>query len=210
MIRVDLSQGDDRWLQWRMGGIGGSDAPIIAGVSPYTTRQELLEQKARNRFGKVRKTNRGKTSAMLRGTLKEPWVRQEYMDLTGQFVEVACGIHDTLDWMRASFDGLSLDGSLVLEVKCPNWRDHSCCLDGQVPTHYFPQCQHLLAVSGAKQLHYVSWSDNKMFPDSGEPGKGNLTPPVKVKPIPGYQQWLIEEETKFWKELMELRKKLSE
>ena len=202
MIRVSMTQGDDLWLKWRLGGIGGSDAAAITGVSPYQTREELLAQKVRNRFGQVRKTNSGKTSAMLRGTNLEPKVRQDYMDLTGNFVEVACGIHEVYDFMRASFDGLSLDGTLALEIKCPNWRDHSVALDGQVPTHYFPQCQHLLLVSGAKNLHYISFSDNKMFPLTSR-----LSPPVRVRPVPDYQKYLIEEETKFWQELTELRQK---
>jgi hypothetical protein len=136
--------------------------------------------------------------------MKEPWVRQEYIELTGNHVEVACGISDQYDWMRASFDGLSLNGELALEVKCPNFAHHSCALEGQVPTMYYPQVQHLLAVSGAKVLHYVSWSDNKAFGDHPD---GSLSPPVKVRPAPDYIAWLIEQELAFVEELRQLREK---
>lgn len=204
MIRVDLTQGSEVWSQWRGGGIGGSDAAAIMGVSPYQSRQELLEHKLKNKHGFIRKTDKGKTEAMLRGTRMEPMVRQLYMDLTGNFVEVACGISQDHDWMRASFDGLSLDGLLALEIKVPNWRDHRCSLDGQVPTHYYPQVQHLLAVSQAKQLHYISFSENKQFTEAER-----LSPPVRVKPDLDYIADLIRAEAEFVEELKILRKSLS-
>ena len=42
-------------------------------------------------------------------------------------------MHDQLEWMRASLDGLSFDGSTVLEIKCPiNVRDQSAAKQGHV------------------------------------------------------------------------------
>ena len=57
----------------------------------------------------------------------------------------------------ASLDGMTLEGDLVLEIKCPLrgtrsdlWLDVSA---GQVPEHYAIQVQHQLMVSGAALAH---------------------------------------------------------
>ena len=57
----------------------------------------------------------------------------------------------------ASLDGLTLEGDLVLEIKCPVrgtrsdlWQDVA---SGQVPEHYLVQVQHQLMVSGAACAH---------------------------------------------------------
>ena len=202
MYLVNLEQGSADWLEWRMGGIGGSDAPIIMGVSPYQKREDLLSKKIVRRFGAVRKTNNGKTDAMLRGLEKEPMVRDTYNRRTGRDLQPQCGIHDKLKWMRASFDGLLIpDYSLVLEIKCPNKNDHSSAIEGLVPTHYWPQMQHLLAVSGGQKLHYLSWSENRFF------GERHFAK-VVVLPDPAYQAELIEAEKMFVDDMKKGRAKL--
>lgn len=202
MKLVNLDQGSADWLQWRMGGIGGSDAGIIMGVSPYMTREALLKQKAVRRFGVERKTDTGKTEAMKRGIEKEPIVRDEYCRRTGRQLDPQCGIHDRYPWMRASFDGLLLpDFSLVLEIKCPNRNVHQQALDGLVATLYWPQCQHLLAVSGGKSLDFVTYSENAFF------GPRHLAR-VKVKPEDDYIQALIEAEEMFVREVEAARSKM--
>ncbi len=57
----------------------------------------------------------------------------------------------------ASLDGMTLEGDLVLEIKCPVrgirsdlWQG---ALDGQVPMHYRIQVQHQFMVSGARTAH---------------------------------------------------------
>ena len=64
----------------------------------------------------------------------------------------------------ASLDGMDLDGSLILEIKCPYkgqaselWND---ALQGRVPAHYFLQIQHQLMVSGAEIAHYWVYDGN--------------------------------------------------
>lgn len=202
MKLVNLDQGSADWLTWRQGGIGGSDSPIIMGVSPYMTREKLLNQKAVRRFGVERKTDKDKTEAMKRGIEKEPMVRDEYNRRTGRILLPQCGIHDKYPWMRASFDGLLLpDFSLVLEIKCPNRNVHQQALDGLVATLYWPQVQHLLAVSGGQSLDFVTYSENAFF------GPHHLAR-VKVKPEEDYIQALIEAEEMFVREVEAARSKM--
>lgn len=199
---VDLDQQSPDWLNWRMGGIGGSDAPIIMGVSKFTTRDKLLAQKAARRFGFLRQSDKGKSPAMMRGIKLEPEIRDEYNRRTGRDLRPACGLHDTIAWLRASFDGLRLpDCDLVLEIKCPNQDDHHSALGGLVPSHYWPQMQHLLAVSGSKKLHYLSYSENRRFGDRHHAI-------VKVAPDPQYIEELIAAERLFVEEMQRIRAKM--
>ena len=57
----------------------------------------------------------------------------------------------------ASLDGITLEGDLILEVKCPLrgsrsdlWQD---VIKGRVPDHYQVQLQHQLMVAGARTAH---------------------------------------------------------
>ena len=53
-----------------------------------------------------------------RGRELERPARRAYEQQVGIQMEPLCLVHDQLEWMRASLDGLSFDGS-VLEIKCP-------------------------------------------------------------------------------------------
>ena len=57
----------------------------------------------------------------------------------------------------ASLDGITLDGALILEVKCPVkgqaselWKQVAA---GELPDHYYWQVQHQLMVSDALLAH---------------------------------------------------------
>jgi predicted phage-related endonuclease len=64
----------------------------------------------------------------------------------------------------ASLDGLTLDGRLILEVKCPAkgtasalWAAVSA---GEIPLHYQYQLQHQLLVSRAELAHLFVWTED--------------------------------------------------
>ena len=40
-----MEQEGFEWHKWRMGGIGSSDAPVVMGVSPYKTIEQLYLEK---------------------------------------------------------------------------------------------------------------------------------------------------------------------
>lgn len=42
---VELSQGTPEWHEWRKNGIGGSDATVVEGISPYRTPRQLFYEK---------------------------------------------------------------------------------------------------------------------------------------------------------------------
>ena len=194
-----MEQLGEAWLEWRAGGIGGSDVAGIMGVSPWVTRPQLLRQKIKNWKCVARQGDSRKSPAMMRGTRLEPKIRDLFNQRSGRSLVPACGIHDVLRFMRSSFDGLDETGRVALEIKCPNINDHTTALEKAVPEKYWPQCQHNLYVAGADKLYYVSWSDNpRLAPD-------DQLAVVVVRPSDSYVQAMVEAETLFWAEVEEGR-----
>jgi putative phage-type endonuclease len=186
-FRRELQQGSTAWLAWRRGGVGASDAPAVMGVSPWMDLETLWLDKTGRRPGGF------SNHAMRRGQRLEPEARALYIRTTRVRVEPVCLEHDAHPWMRGSLDGISADGSVVLEVKCPGAADHGVALRGGVPEKYVPQLQHLLAVSGAGVCHYWSYRDDA----------GTL---IEVAPDRGYIQRLVERERDFWRHVLEDRR----
>jgi YqaJ-like viral recombinase domain len=95
--------------------------------------------------------------------------------------------------MRASLDGLSFDGSIVLEIKCPlSVRDLNAAQQGRVPSHYYGQLQHQLEVSGAGEAHYWSYD-------------GRVGRLITIRPDREYLKRLVDEEGEFWRRVKENR-----
>lgn len=188
-IRVNYKQGTQEWLNWRMEGIGSSDVPAILGVSPWKTYQELVMQKAHRMAGAPA------NAAMKRGSSLEPTIREFYQRESYLYLPDAAFEHEEYRFMRASLDGYNDENNIAFEAKAPNKYDHFSAVNGEVPEKYIPQCQHILLVSGAAQLHYVSWYKG--------PQDRAL---VLVKPDYDYHQMLIEKETEFWEKVLKLRK----
>lgn len=186
-FRRELEQGSAAWLDWRRGGVGASDAPVVMGVSPWMDVEALWLEKT-GRAGP-----RSSSWAMRRGQQLEPEARALYIRRTGIPVAPLCLEHGARRWMRGSFDGLSGDGRVVLEVKCPGAADHDVARRGRVPAKYVPQLQHLLAVSGAAVCHYWSYRD----------GAGEL---IEVAPDHAYIEGLVAREDEFWRAVLEDRR----
>jgi putative phage-type endonuclease len=131
--------------------------------------------------------------AARRGRALEYAARGAYERYTGIQMEPLCLVHDGLEWMRASLDGLSFDGAIALEIKC-RWgdRDQAALSAGRIPAHYYAQVQHQLEVSGAEELHYWSFDGRA----------GTL---VKVHHDREYVARLLETETAFWLRVLEQR-----
>lgn len=188
MPRIErLQQNTAEWLRWRLEGIGSSDAPVIMGEGAFKTRRLLWAIKT----GRAR--DFAGNPASRRGHALEGTARNAYERQAGIQMEPLCLVHDKLEWMRASLDGLSFDGSTVLEIKCPlNLRDHNAAQQGRVPSHYYGQLQHQLEVCGAEEAHYWSFD-------------GRVGRLVRVRPDRDYIKRLVDAEGEFWKRVKENR-----
>lgn len=144
---VQLTQGSQEWLDYRLTMRNASETAAVLGVSPWMTPYQLW----------LLKTGRSTTKAtagMQHGTDMEPAARAAYEEQTGNVMQPLV-LQDGP--YSASLDGMTLDGELVVEIKCPYrgqdsalWREVKA---GWVPDHYAAQVQHQLMVSGAALAH---------------------------------------------------------
>ena len=144
----------ERWLSWRQGGIGSSDAAGIAGISPWSTPISVWLSKV-GLAGDLEPSE-----AMRWGQLLEPIIIQEFENRTGLWIverqkELT---HPQLDWMRATIDGYAVPGDSDISLQLPaaavlfegktagDW-GRADWADG-VPLHYIAQVQHAMCVTG--------------------------------------------------------------
>lgn len=158
---IQVKQNSINWQEWRSKGLGASDAPIIMGDSPWTTRFELWAYKV----GLLVRpeVNEYQKRAMQRGHDLEPKVRKWFEKRVGKKFPATSFEHGELSFLRASLDGYNEDSNENLEIKCPGNADHSKALKGIVPTKYFSQLQTQMLVSGACFSHYVSWDGEDSY-----------------------------------------------
>jgi len=144
---IQLAQGSPEWLAYRLAKRNASESATVMALSPWQTPYQLWLAKTGRATTKV-------TPAMQRGTDLEPVARSAYEDQTGLVMQPLV-LEDGA--YSASLDGMTLEGDLILEIKCPVrgsrsdlWQDVSA---GKVPENYIVQIQHQLMVSGADTCH---------------------------------------------------------
>ncbi len=135
------------WLEWRRKGIGGSDAPAIMGVNPYSSAFEVW-------FEKTNEVEYEDNEAMYWGRSIEDILARRWMEDTGKRLHNRNAIfqHPEYYWMLANIDRIVVGEDAGWEGKTTNafYED-----TGECPMMYWVQCQHYLAVLG-KAHWYVS------------------------------------------------------
>ena len=182
---VPLEQGSDAWHAWRRQGIGASDAPTIMGENPFKSLSALLREK------RATVRDRSQSAAMAMGTQLEPVARQAYIERTGRMVEPACLQSTSHDWLKASLDGLAVRQDAVVEIKCGQSAYRIAAQTGVVPTYYFGQLQHILAVTGLDAIDFWCYW----------PGHTPLL--IEVPRDDNYITLLIQRERDFWNQILE-------
>jgi putative phage-type endonuclease len=136
----------EEWLAARQRSVGASDAPILFGLSPYTTPLGLYLQKV----GEP-EPERTESEAQRWGTLLEGVVREEYARVADRPV-----LHDgpyrihrstTYPFLTATLDGILPDpekGPGILEIKTA----HRASETDEVAPSYQVQIQQQLLVTG--------------------------------------------------------------
>ena len=144
---VKLVQGSPEWHAHRAQCRNASETAIVLGVSPWMTPYQLWELRTGRRQPET-------NAAMVRGTALEPQARAAYEALTGQVMQPLVLVEGDYS---ASLDGLTFDGSLLVEIKCPVkgkdsmlWRQVA---SGEIPEHYGWQLEHQFMVSKAREGH---------------------------------------------------------
>jgi putative phage-type endonuclease len=173
------------WLKLRKNFLGASDAPVVLGVSPWKTPYQLWQEKLGMR------ADSEDNQAMKYGRDTEEAARLSYEKYTGNLMHPEVIFHPSKKFMMATLDGLSPNGDMAVEIKCPGEQDHLLAKAGKVPEHYVPQLQHQLACLNINQLHYFSYRD----------GEGVI---VEVEKDDAFIEKLYSEEGQFWKCVLDL------
>ena len=138
----------DEWLEYRRKGIGGSDAAIVCGLSPWNTRRGLYYEKIGQ---KPLNPNEDNAIAKEVGQRLEPYVAELFQKATGYTVYKDTNMyrHVSYPFMIVNLDYMVIlpDGKkAILECKTGSIHNLDKWKDGNIPENYVTQCRHEMAV----------------------------------------------------------------
>lgn len=165
--------------------IGGSDAAVVCGLSPWKTPYQLWQEKR----GQVEAPDLSENERVYWGTVLEDVVAAEYQKRTGTRVRRVNRLmrHPQHPWMAAHIDRDVVGESRILECKTTDGSKAAEWADGEVPIYYQPQVQHYLAVTGADACDVAVLIG------------GNRFAVLSVERDAEFIEALIELESAFWK-----------
>ena len=142
----------------RRTGLGSSDAAVVVGLSPWTSRFDLFLDKVLGRPGQ------SESEAMRWGNLLEEPIAVEVAARTG--LDLAYSVetfrHADRPWMLAHIDRLVLEAGCivaVLEIKTASRRaaeEWGPSGTDRIPLHYVPQVAHQMAVLDVPRCHVAA------------------------------------------------------
>ena len=172
-------------LEFRKDKIGGSDAPVIMGLTPKSWKQSLYKKYREKVYGEMPKSS----YVMQRGSAMEETARLEFERITGIPIMKKDNIlHKDIPWMMASLDGVSFDGKLVVELKNGSKELHEMVKSKKVPEHYYCQCQHYFEVQNPDTIMFMNLHQ----------GEAAIT---EIKRDQAFIDKMLDEEFKFKKRL---------
>ena len=154
---VDYPQGSAEWLAHRAQHFNASDAPAMLGVSPYKTRAQLLRELHTGVSTDVdiatqKRFDNGHRAEALARPLAEKIIGEDLYPITGSEGRLS-----------ASFDGLTMDESIVFEHKALNADLRAAFRaieDGAdqdaLPIYHRAQMEQQLLISGAERALFMS------------------------------------------------------
>lgn len=139
----------EEWLSYRRNGIGGSDAAVVCGLSPYRSKIELWADKT-GRLPDIEDNE-----AMRVGRDLEDYVAQRFCEATGKKVRRhnAMYSHDEYDFIRANVDRDIVGENAGLECKTTSAFARSDFAGGEIPAYYYCQCCHYMNVMGYDKMY---------------------------------------------------------
>ena len=159
----NLVQGTPEWHAHRKQYFNASETPAVVGVSPWQTPYELWLVKTGRKVTEI-------NEAMRHGTALEPAARAAFEETTGLIMQPQVLVDGHYS---ASLDGITLNGTALVEIKCPYkgqasalWQSVST---GTIPEHYRWQVQHQLMVSQAKLAYLWVFDGSKGMQLTFEP-----------------------------------------
>ena len=152
MIKMNILQGHDAWLEARSHYIGGSDAAAVLGLNPYKSNLELWQEKT----GLVVPEDISEKPYVKYGHAAEGYLREmfalDFPEYEVTYAENNIWLNDAVPFAHASLDGWLMDQGGrrgILEIKTTNilrsmqketW-------NRRIPDNYYVQVLHYLMVT---------------------------------------------------------------
>ena len=162
-VLTDCQQGSDRWHAARKGCFCASEAAAALGLSKYTSRDELLRQKATGLAEEVspakqRLFDAGHAAEAGARAIAEQIADTEFAPLVG--VETINGMP-----LLASFDGIDMMGETLWENKLWSQSLVAQVEAGELEPHYWAQLEHQLLVSSGQRVLFTTSDGLQASPD---------------------------------------------
>jgi putative phage-type endonuclease len=154
-----LNMPHEEWLQHRQKSIGGSDAPSIIGLNPWSSPYTVWADK----LGKL--PPKEDNEAMRQGRDLEFYVAQRFSEATGKKVrrENNILINPDFPFAHANVDRMVIGEDAGLECKTTSVLNVKNFKNGAFPDTYYVQCVHYMMVTGCKKWYLAVLVLNKEF-----------------------------------------------
>lgn len=139
----------EEWLEYRRTGLGGSDAAVVMGLTPYRSKIELWADKT----GRMPETE--DNEAMRTGRDLEQYVAERFCEAAGKKVRRRNYIfqHDEYDFITANVDREIIGENAGLECKTTSAFAKADFDSGEIPLYYYCQCCHYMNVMGYDRMY---------------------------------------------------------
>jgi len=139
-------------LENRINYVGGSDAPIIMGLSPYRNVVDLWHEKT----GQIEPRDISDNPYVKAGNFLEPCIRTWFEHETGLKIthENEFYAHPEYDFIGGHIDGWIRSENAIFEAKTSTndkiWGSNGI---NQIPDHYLIQIAYYMAITGAHKAY---------------------------------------------------------
>ena len=139
----------EEWLELRKKSIGGSDSAACVGMNQYSSQISLYAEK--KGLSKAKETS----EAMRLGTDLEAYVAERFCEKEGKKVinDTFMYMDDEYDFITANVDRKVVGEKAGLECKTMGNAGGYNLEAGEVPSHYYCQCQHYMMVMGYERMY---------------------------------------------------------
>ncbi len=147
----DIEQGTAKWLKWRKGVIGASEAAIIMGENRWKGRQQLIDEKR----GLVEPFSGN--AATREGHVLEEHARRELEKKYRQNLNATI-VQDVFEpFLAASLDAINTSNDQIYEIKCGARSYEMVERSRKVPSYYVAHVQHILMVTQMESMIFAAY-----------------------------------------------------
>lgn len=139
----------EEWLALRKSSIGGSESGTCVNMNPYSSLITLYADK--KGLSKEKETS----EAMRLGTDLEAYVAERFCEQEGKKVRNDFSMYadDEYDFITANIDRKVVGENAGLECKTMGSFNGYNLEAGEIPSHYYAQCQHYMMVMGFDRMY---------------------------------------------------------